>query len=168
MAIEWTIEAGSAVTPSQLLRETTRLLDLVLGTAPDDMLTEGDGADSVTFDITARAMFADVIGTVEISSDWEVDDDGTPDPARIYAVVTAYRTQLSVAVAIAMAIAMTTLSGGEMSGVGLGRRYTAAEIGELVDELRRVAAPAPDDHAQLRGAVGRLAVRLGCANLPFA
>ncbi|GAA4693434.1 hypothetical protein [Phytohabitans rumicis] len=139
MAIEWTIESGSAVSPGQLVHATTKLLGAVLGTAPDGVRVEGDADD-----LTLRAAFGEAEGVAEISSDYEVDD--------LYVTVTAYRTQLSAAVALVTAVAVAELSGGELSGPGLARRYPAADLSPFIEDLP--------------GGLAALATRFGWTLLP--
>ena len=164
MAIEWTIESGSAIPPNRLVGEATRIIGLILGVAPESVWSDGQRSEEplAEFGLAVRATFPDATGTAEVSSDWEVEDDGTVRPYT-FAVVEAHRTQVSVAVGVSTAIAVAMLAGGELSGTGLAQRYRDADLERLVDALHRRAQPAAD----LRQAVHNLVGPLGAGSLPY-
>ncbi|GLI01307.1 hypothetical protein [Phytohabitans aurantiacus] len=145
MAIEWTIESGSAVSPGQLAHATTKLLGAVLGTAPDGVRIDGDAED-----FTLRVSFDEAEGAAEVTFDAHGDGD-------VWTTVTAYRTQLSAAVALVAAVALADLSGGELSGPGLVRRYR----GDLADLIADLTPAGPDP-------VSNLSDRFGWTFLPPA
>lgn len=176
MAISWTIENGSAVAPSRLVVAMRRHA-LVLTGAPDPVVSAAGRLAGETWEYRADDEVAPVtefglavelgagahVGRCDVSSDNEVDDDGTAADDVIYAEVTAHRTRLSVVSGLAAGLALLELSGGEISGAGLARRYGHAELAALLADLQ-----VPATTAAFPASVDALAIRLGSANLPFA
>ncbi len=181
MAIEWIVEDGRPVAPGDLLRSAEEIAANLLGGTRPVLAAEGTASGRpwsqplgtpgqtsaelhVGFAVDVEARLGTTVGRFEITSDVQIDDDGSRSADTVYGGVTAFRTQVSAVLALAAAVGFAKLSRGELSGTGLQRRHQWHDTDALI--VRLAAGLPPDCEPATR--IRRVADLIGCGELPYS
>jgi len=169
MSVSWDILEGAPVAPASLVAEAARYAALLTGHdgwrfeargEVDGEEWEGSSAAApsaqrpvVNYELDIVATIDGHTGTVFVSSGQETEDDGSPVAGHAAVEVVAHRTQTSTVAGMAVGLAAYALSGGEFSGVGLGRWYRPDELHEVQEllSLGDANSAAPDEAISLIG-----------------
>jgi hypothetical protein len=144
MAIEWYISEARPVSQLEILQAAGPISGRLLPGGIDLSLSRSTAERSANSLGACGFFHGQVYGegpgftaVVEIDSQPSADSDGRgADPATSFGSVSARRTRCSTVLGIVIAIAWLSVSDGELSGTGLRKYFSPADVGDLTELFR--------------------------------
>jgi hypothetical protein len=141
MAIEWYISDARPVSELAIIKLTgeiaARLLRCEIDLSMSRRLAESRAANAGGFfNSQVYGEGPEFSALVDINSQPSADEEGKGfDESTVFGAVSSRRTQCSVVLGIATAISWTSCANGDLSGTGLKRYFSSADINELAESL---------------------------------